>query len=210
MGRLPSDAGALTALTVAQALGDIIAREQPEVVNLSVSPRNDWFVCPVCKRPVVAPTFLSTFLPLVVRLGGKTTRSTVTVMAAGNTGQIPNSRWLTEDVETLLFAVAENRKRERTRYSGSPEGPRGDLFSARAFGGDDPEDPDAQGVFADGTHGTSFAAPFVSAVALVAKHSPHGPRTGLGELSRRAIERAREGHFGSSDRASRSNGPESR
>jgi subtilisin family serine protease len=197
IGRLPVEAGSLTALSIAQALGDIIARELPEVVNLSVAMRNDWFVCPNCKQRVPAPTFLSTLLPLVVRLGGRSTASTVTVMAAGNTGQLPNSRWLTEDVETLLFAVAQNRKGERTRYSSAPEGPHADLFSAGAFGGDDPDDPDSQGVFLDGMHGTSFAAPFVSAVALLTKHFHAPPTQGfptrIGMYTRELIDAAREG-----------------
>lgn len=199
VGRLPSDPAGLTALTIAQALGDLVVRETPDVVNLSVALRNDWFVCPHCRQRVPAPTLLSSLLPLVIRLAGKTTSSTLTVMAAGNTGQTPNSRWLTEDVETLMFAVAENRNRERTRYSSAPEGPRGDLFSAGAFGGDDPDEPGAQGVFADGTHGTSFAAPFVSAVALLTKNfnAPltHGIPTRIGMFTREIIEAARDGRY---------------
>lgn len=199
VGRLPSTPGSLTALTVVQALGDIIAREMPDVVNLSVCLRNDWFLCPHCKQRVPAPTFLSSLLPLVIRLGGRSASSTLTVMAAGNSGQAPNSRWLTEDVDTLLFAVAENRRRERTLYSSAPDGPHGDLCSVGAFGGDDPGDPEAQGVFIDGAHGTSFAAPFVSAVALLTKsfHDPllYGIRSRVGLFTREVIEAAREGHF---------------
>lgn len=199
VGRLPSDADAMTALTVAQAFGDIVAREVPEVVNLSVAPRNDAFVCPACRQRMPVPTFLSSFLPLVVRLGGRSHVGTVTVMASGNTGQVPNSRWLTDDVDTLIFAVAENRRGERTRYSSAPEGPRADLFSAGAFGGDDPEDGESQGVFLDGSRGTSFAAPFVSAVALLTKrfHNPptHGIPNRLGLFTRDVIASAREGRY---------------
>jgi hypothetical protein len=197
IGRLPSDPGSLTALTVAHAFGDIVARERPQVVNLSISPRSDWFVCPSCRKRVPAPTFLSNFLPLVIRMGGRSTENTVTVMAAGNTGQLPNSRWLTQDVNTLLFAVAENQRGDRTRYSSAPEGPYADLYSAGAFGGDDPDDANAQGVFSDGTHGTSFAAPFVSAVALLSKDF-HGPMvqgfpTHIGAFTRQLIDGARNG-----------------
>jgi hypothetical protein len=199
VGRLPAEAANLTALAIARALGDIVAREQPDVVNLSVSTRNDWFLCPHCRQRVPAPEMISSLLPLVIRLAGRSANNTLTVMAAGNSGQIPNSRWLTEDVETLLFATAENRRRERTRYSSSLEGPKADLFSAGAFGGDDPGDPDAQGVFVDGTHGTSFAAPFVSATALLTKRfrSPmvHGIPTRIGQFTREVIEAAREGRF---------------
>lgn len=199
VGRLPSDAAALTALTIAQAMGDIVVRETPDVLNLSVALRNDWFLCPHCRQRVQAPTLISSLLPLVIRLAGKSLGNTVTVMSAGNSGQVPNSRWLTEDVETLMFAVAENRNHERARYSSAPEGPRGDLFSAGAFGGDDPDEPGAQGVFADGTHGTSFAAPFVSAVALLTKdfRAPmtHGIPTRIGTFTREIIEAAREGRY---------------
>ncbi len=191
IGRLPSAPGSLTALTVAQALADIIARETPDVVNLSVCLRNDWFVCPHCKQRVPAPTFLSGLLPLVVRLGGKSISNTLTVMAAGNTGQAPNSRWLTDDVNSLLFAFAENRRGERTLYSSAPEGPRGDLCSVGAFGGDDPSDHEAQGVFIDGVHGTSFAAPFISAASLLTKRFPPP----IGPFTREVIEAARQGRF---------------
>jgi len=197
VGRLPNDPAGLTALNIAHALGDIVAREKPEVVNLSVSLRSDWFVCPACRQRVQAPTFLASFLPLVIRLGGTSTEQTVTVMAAGNTGQPPNSRWLTEGVSTLLFAVAENRRGDRTRYSAALNGPNADLYSAGAFGGDDPGDADAQGVFRDGAYGTSYAAPFVSAGALLTKHLPVQPgdplATQIGAYTRLLIEHARTG-----------------
>jgi Subtilase family len=197
VGRVPEDPRALTALVIAQALGDLVARGAPEVVNLSLTPRNDWFVCPSCKQRVPAPTFLSALIPLVVRMAGKSVSRTFTVMAAGNAGQIPNSRWLTEDVDTLLFAVAENRKGERARYSGAPDGPHADLFSAGAFGGDDPDEPDSQGVFLDGVHGTSFAAPFISAMTLLTKRFTPPMTKGFpshaGDVTRRLIETARGG-----------------
>ena len=133
VGRLPGTPAGLTALAVCQALGDIVAREHPDVVNLSVAPRSDSFICPHCRQRVPAPTFLSGLLPLVIRLAGESTHGTITVMAAGNSGQPPNSRWLTEDVSTLLFAVAQNRRHERARYSGAPEGPLGDLCTTCAY-----------------------------------------------------------------------------
>ncbi len=196
VGRMPEDPNALTALAVARALGDVVARGVPEVVNLSLAPRNDWFFCHSCRQRVPAPTFLSTFLPLLVRMAGQCTSRTVTVMASGNAGQIPNSRWLTEDVDTLLFAIAENRKRQRARYSGAPEGPHADLCSAGAFGGDDPDEAERQGVFLDGGHGTSFAAPFISGIALLTKRWPQVPAgfsSHAGEITRHLIETARAG-----------------
>ncbi|WP_020652529.1 S8 family serine peptidase [Massilia niastensis] len=194
VGRLPAEPAHLTALTIARALGDIVVREAPDVVNLSVALRNDWFVCPHCRQRVPAPTLLSSLLPLVIRLAGSSAPCTLTVMAAGNSGQAPNSRWLTEDVETLLFAVAENSRRERARYSSIPDGPNCDLFSVAAFGGDDPDETGGQGVFTDGTYGTSFAAPFVSASALLAKNrlvAGRGMSPEIGRMAQELIERAR-------------------
>jgi hypothetical protein len=196
VGRLPSDENALTTLTAAHALGDLIARTTPEVVNLSFTIRTDVFFCRVCREQIPAPALLNSLLSLVIRVGGRSAEKTVTVMASGNTGQIPNSRWLTNDIETLIFAVAENKRGERTKYSSAPEGPDADMVSAGAFGGDDPDETDAQGCFYDGSRGTSFAAPFISAVALLAKHLnlPKGayPKP-LGALVRELISRAREG-----------------
>ncbi len=170
VGRLPADPSRMTTLTVAHALGDLVARTEPTVVNLSVAPMDNLFYCPTCRQRVPTPNFLSNFLSLIFRLAGRTQSMTTTVMAAGNSGQVPNSRWLNQDTDSLLLAVAENRRRERTSYSGSPGGPLADLFSASTFGGDDPTDPDAIGVFDDGTHGTSFAAPFLTGATLLRRY----------------------------------------
>lgn len=169
VGRLPSNPSQLTALTVAQALGDMIARDAPDVVNLSVCMQTDGAHCNFCKRTMAVGSFSSSFLPLIIRLGGVSQAATITVMAAGNAGLVPNSRWLTEDVRSLIFAMAENRHGQPARYSSIPSGPRADMFSVAAFGGDDPDERRAQGFFSDGAHGTSYAAPFVSALALLAK-----------------------------------------
>jgi len=53
----------------------------------------------------------------------------------------------------------------------------------------------AQGVFADGTHGTSFAAPFVSAAVLLALAGGQGsvpPGAGIGTQATHIIRRARQ------------------
>lgn len=194
VGRLCADAGGVAALNIAHAFGDIVARERPEVVNISVSPYSKNPVCRECGRRVAVPTFLSSALPLVIRLGGRSTENTVTVMAAGNVGQFPNFRWLTDDLTTLVFAVAENRSGDRTRYSCAPEGPAADVFAAAAFGGDDPDDPEAQGVLLDGTYGTSYAAPFVSAAALLSKHQINmaTQKAFLGEWTQFVISYARK------------------
>lgn len=196
-GRLPADPSQLTCLAVAHAVGDLVARTSPDVLNLSVAPRDNVFLCPECGRRVPMPSFLPSFFSLVLRLAGKSAASTVTVMAAGNTGQVPNSRWLNTDLTTLLIAVAENRSGEQTRYSGAPSGPLADLYSASAFGGDDPDDVGAVGVFADGAHGTSFAAPFLTATTLLAKRlrGPFldGVPSDLGPTVRRLMKGAAEG-----------------
>jgi len=166
VGRLPTDENALTALSIARALGDIIVREEPAVVNLSVSIRNDFVRCPWCQKTGATPTFFSSLLPTVIRMASLSKVPTKVVMAAGNSGQIANSRWLTDDIDNLLLAYAENAQREPTDYSCRTSGPLWDLYSVGAFGGDDPDQPNAQGVFTDGSHGTSFAAPFVTAAAI--------------------------------------------
>jgi len=181
VGRLPSDPTRMTTLSSAHALGDLVSRALPDVINLSVAPRDNVFVCPSCHERVPVPTFLPTFFSMVLRLAGKTSQSTITVMAAGNSGQVGNSRWLNQDIETLLLAIAENRHGDRARYSGGAEGPLADLFSASAFGGDDPDEPGAVGAFSDGSQGTSFAAPFLTCAALLAKWRTAGTPT----LSRR-------------------------
>jgi hypothetical protein len=195
VGRLPSEASRLTSLTLSQALGDVVARTAPDVVNLSVTTRDPVFVCPNCRGRVPVPSFICSALSLILRLSGKSQAGTWTIMAAGNDGQIPNSRWLDVDNTTLVLAVAENRHGHRTRYSGSPVGPDSDLFSASAFGGDDPDEAGAAGVFHDGGHGTSFAAPFVSAAALLAKRqiaTREGPPTGpVGEHIRSVLASVR-------------------
>ncbi len=197
VGRLPSDSVFMTTLVVANAFGDMIARSTPDVVNLSIAPRDNVFFCKKCKERVNVPAFLPTFLPHLIRLAGRGAKRTSTVMASGNTGQVANSRWINEDIETLVFAVAENRHGNRARYSGAPEGPNADLFSASIFGGDDPDEVGSMGVFIDGSHGTSYAAPFLSSIALIAKdlHAPvtSGYPVQLGVHMRRLIEGARNG-----------------
>jgi len=198
VGRLPSAPSEITCLHLAHAVGDLVARTSPDVLNLSVAPRDDTFRCRNCGQHASIPAFLPTFFSLMVRLAGTSTSSTVTVMAAGNSGQVPNSRWLADDLSSLLIAVAENRRGERARYSSAPQGPFADLFSASVFGGDDPDEPGAIGAFADGTHGTSFAAPFLAAATLLAKRlrRPHldGQPSGLGQVVQDLIRRAERGH----------------
>ncbi len=169
VGRLPEEGRGLTSLMVANALGDLVARATPDVVNLSIAPRDDTPKCRTCGKRLALPTFLPTFFSLIMRLVSRSQRRTVTVLAAGNSGQVSNSRWLSPDLDSMIIATANNRKGYRANYSGSPEGPLADLYSAGAFGGDDPEDDDAMGAFLDGAHGTSFAAPLVTAAALAAK-----------------------------------------
>ena len=185
IGRLPASDVELTTLTVAHALGDLVARTVPDVVNMSLGTADQIVVCPSCRERVALPAFFSSMLPMVIRLAGKSTAGTVAVMAAGNEGTVANSRWIHAGLDNLVLAVAENHQGHRARYSAIPVGPTSDLYSASAFGGDDPSDADRMGVFFDATYGTSFAAPFVSAAALFAKRIPnrtvaHVPVTDLG------------------------------
>ncbi|MCC7539346.1 MAG: S8/S53 family peptidase [Deltaproteobacteria bacterium] len=180
VGRLPGDSQSVTVLGVARAFGDLVARTKPDVVNLSLALRDDAFTCPACRKRVPVPGFVPSFFPMLVSLAGRCERATVTVLAAGNSGQVSNSRWVTPDTDAMVIAIAENRHGDRARYSGAPTGPLADLLSASAFGGDDPDETGFVGVFEDGGYGTSFAAPFLSAAALLARQRttpmpPHMP-----------------------------------
>lgn len=192
VGRLPSGGNSLTVLAVVQAYADIVARQSPNVINLSIAPRSNSAVCPHCRKRTTALTFFSSFFPLIMRLAGRSPTPTITVMAAGNEGQVPNSRWLTKDLDTLLLAVAENRFRQRARYSSALEGPNADLFSASAFGGDDPDDTGSSGFFTDGDHGTSFAAPILSALALLPRPAATHPIGSFVQEKMREARAARE------------------
>jgi len=164
IGRLPPGGDSLTVLTVARAYADLIARTSPTVINLSIAPRDDVIFCPRCRLPVPAPTLAQTALSSLFRLSSSVT---FTVMAAGNQGQIPNSRWVRKDLDGLIFAVAEDSTGKRASYSGAPDGPDADLWSCSAFGGDGPGEG-ASGVFEGEpeSYGTSFSAPFVTCIAV--------------------------------------------
>lgn len=88
------------------------------------------------------------------------------------TGQVPNFRWLTEDVNVLLFAFAENRHYEASVIQMLPMNRLETCFQRRRWGRRSWRS-DTQDVFVDGAHGTLFAALFASAGAFLTKQKIH-------------------------------------
>ena len=149
----------VTALRVARTYADVVSRTSPAVVNLSLAPVDDSLVCPGCGETCPIPPICSQVLPFVFRLAGATT---ITVMAAGNSGQRGNSRFVSVDTRTLVLASALDSTGKRASYSSAV----GDgVITAHAFGGDNKDVPDGVTMFKNQpeAYGTSFAAPFVSA-----------------------------------------------
>jgi hypothetical protein len=159
-GKLDDDD--VTVLSVSRAFADVVHRERPAVVNLSLAPVDDSLPCPRCGDSVPISAFHSAILPFVLRLGAP---STFVVMAAGNAGQEVNYRHANTIVPNLLFAAALDSRFRRAGYSNCPDGSNAQGVTAYAFGGDAKEVERGCGVIAGdrGSYGTSFAAPFVSA-----------------------------------------------
>lgn len=164
-GKLSDYDQQVTVLNLCCAYASLVSTHRPAVVNISLAPKDDTFTCPKCNEPTCVPSFYSTSLPDVIRLGGSTS---FTVMASGNTGQENNYKYTASDVPSLVFVSALGSDGERPRYS-SHAGSNG-RSSACAFGGDDRTKKDGMGVFHDDrdSWGTSFAAPFVSAAVYAA------------------------------------------
>lgn len=162
----------VTLLALIRAFADLVSAYKPSVVNLSLSARDDQFNCG-CGQRAITPTFISTLLPFVIQLAG----DVVTVMAAGNSGEICHPPHASADASNLIYAVSVNSQMHRTRYSSYPALPE---MAVSAFGGDDPEDERGFGVFDDDRKsvGTSFAAPFVSA-AICGRMPPAGNAAGV-------------------------------
>jgi hypothetical protein len=168
IGRLPAAGEELTMETVARAFADLVVRSRPHVVNLSLAIRGDMFRCKHCGRLSGRPGNFTPMLSLVARLANDNVNKTVTVVAAGNSGQIAASRWLISDKEPMLIAVAADRSGQKAGYSSAPAGLDSEAISVRAFGGDG-DVPGGQGMFTDGQSGTSFAAPIITAQVLAAR-----------------------------------------
>jgi len=152
----------ITVLRVATAFAHLVATESPAVVNLSVAPRDDQVICPNCRQAVALDAFHSLILPFVFRLAGGTT---LTVMAAGNRGQVSNARHALAETNSLVLVEAADSTGELANYSNRVDA--GHAAAVRAFGGDDGKETGGITVFENARHtyGTSYAAPFVSAAA---------------------------------------------
>ncbi|MFM2058915.1 MAG: Subtilase family [Pseudomonadota bacterium] len=151
----------VTVLNLCRTFAEVVTCHQPAIVNISLAPLEDTYVCPNCSERVKTPAFHSGILRRVIGLANRT----FVVMAAGNEGQACNQNHVDKDVNNLIFAVAIGSRGRQTRYSASPTGPNASNLTAFAFGGDDTTESDGIGVFTDDRSiiGTSFAAPFVSA-----------------------------------------------
>ena len=92
-------------LRVATAFADLVSREDPAVVNLSLAPRDDEIICPSCGKAVAVAAFHSLILPFLFRVAGV---RTLTVMAAGNRRQFNNARHALADTESLVLVARFN------------------------------------------------------------------------------------------------------
>jgi hypothetical protein len=163
----------ITVLKVATAFAHLVAAEAPAVVNLSVAPRDDLVICPKCNQVLPVDAFHSLILPFVFRLAGDTT---LTVMAAGNRGQVSNARHALAETNSLVLVEAADSRGELASYSNRVD--IGHAAAVRAFGGDDGKEAGGITVFenAQHTYGTSYAAPFVSAAAYAYRAASTGAR----------------------------------
>ena len=155
----------VTLLRLARCYAGLLAREQPDVINLSLAPFDDEFECPNCGNRIKCPFFVSGILGYLFGMAQST--GTFSVVAAGNAGQACTQR-LAVDPKFVLFAEALNSRGQMASYSNSI-GP--GLLTAAAFGGDSPNEGRGELAFRTpgGHFGTSFAAPVVSSVLLAFK-----------------------------------------
>ena len=151
----------VTALSVAVAFADTVSRFNPAVVNMSLAPLDDRYCCPNCDYAVTVPALHSTLFRRVIRM---TDGTTFTVMAAGNTGQANNMRHLSDSSSSMVLVAALDSNNRRASYSNLPYELEDNLVFA--FGGDGPGGSEP-GLFQEDedAFGTSFAAPFISAMA---------------------------------------------
>jgi hypothetical protein len=150
----------------------MVAVEGPAIINLSLAPRDDEVICPRCRRAVPVEAFHSLILPFVFRIAGETT---MTVMAAGNRGQVSNARHALAQTGSLTLVEATDSAGGLASYSNRID--TNHAAAARAFGGDEAKKPGGITVFenASNTYGTSYAAPFVSAAAYAYWAAAGGP-----------------------------------
>jgi subtilisin family serine protease len=151
----------VTLLSLCRAFGDVVSRERPSVVNLSLAPLDDTVVCRACRKPVPVNAFQSQILARLFRLAAPA----ITVMAAGNSGQKSNFGRFMDLGAPVVLVGATGSDGAVTKYTNIPPG--GELAEefVTAFGGDDPDLADGEGIFEDrASYGTSFAAPLVTAL----------------------------------------------
>jgi hypothetical protein len=161
----------ITVMRVATAFAHLVAVENPAVVNLSLAPRDDQIICPTCGEAVPVDAFHSLILPFVFRLAGETT---LTVMAAGNRGQVSNARHALAETNSLVLVEAAASTGELASYSNRVDDGHG--AAVRVFGGDGGKEAGGIRVFENAPHayGTSYAAPFVSAAAYAYRSANPG------------------------------------
>lgn len=161
----------ITVMRVATAFAHLVAAENPAVVNLSLAPRDDQIICPTCGEAVAVDAFHSLILPFVFRLAGE---ATLTVMAAGNRGQVSNARHALADTNSLVLVEAAASTGDLASYSNRVDAGHG--AAVRVFGGDSGKEPGGIRVFENAQHayGTSYAAPFISAAAYAYRSAKPG------------------------------------
>lgn len=162
-GRIAAqDESGITVLRIATAYAHMVATDDPSVINLSLAPRDDLVICPHCRRAIPVEAFHSLILPYVFQL---TWKRTLTIMAAGNQGQIANARHAFAATDGLTLVEASNSSGERAAYSNSVDSQFASV--ARVFGGDGDDAKHPQRMFRgiEGSFGTSLASPFVSVAA---------------------------------------------
>jgi Subtilase family len=178
-----SDTG-ITVLRVSTAFAHMVAMDDPAVVNLSLAPRDDNVICPHCRRAIPVEAFHSLILPYVFRVAKD---RTLTIMAAGNHGQIANARHALAAAGSLTLVEASDSSGELAAYSNKVD----EEFAtvARAFGGDGDDAEHSQQMFNGirDSFGTSFAAPFVSAAAY-AWRMKHGSNLALSGVAPSGVD----------------------
>ena len=191
--KIANDGAAVTLLSLCRVFGDVVARERPAVINLSLAPFDDTTVCRHCKKLTSVRAFQSQILSRLFRLAFPT----ITVMAAGNAGQRSNFGRFLDLGSPVILVAALGSDGAVTRYTNMPSGGLLAREVVAAFGGDDEDVKDGAGVFEDRTSvGTSFAAPLVT--SLVHRRYPQlDPNTEMDDeldtirdLVRRFAERA--------------------
>lgn len=167
----------ISTLRVAAAFSSLVARKDPTVVNISAALSDHYTICTECGSPVWVSPFHSQLLPFVFRLVEE--RTTV-VMAAGNQSQIANARHASAEVQNLILVEALNSKGSKAAYSNVVDTEYAKVSAA--FGGEPIQKEGSIPCFEGDPegHGTSFAAPWVTALTYLRMSRWHKGRLPLG------------------------------